>query len=54
MNKSPLERIKELVEFLNECSRQYYLYDESPISDFEYDSKYRELEELEKEYPQRM
>lgn len=52
MNKSPLERIKELVEFLNECSRQYYLYDESPISDFEYDSKYRELEELEKEYPE--
>lgn len=52
MNKSPLEKIKELVEFLNECSRLYYVLDESPISDFEYDSKYRELEELEKEYPE--
>ncbi len=52
MNKSPLEQIKELVEFLNHCIKMYYEYDESPISDFEYDSKYRELEELEKKYPE--
>lgn len=52
MNKSPQEKIKELVDFLNECARAYYVLDSSPISDFEYDSKYRELEELEAKYPE--
>ena len=52
MNKSPQEKIKELVDFLNECARAYYVLDSSPISDFEYDSKYRELLELEAKYPE--
>ncbi len=45
-------RIDELVEKLNKYSRLYYSQDFSAVSDFEYDSLYAELKELELKYPQ--
>ena len=46
MNK--IDRIKELVEFLNKASEAYYKYDNPIMSDKEYDSLMNELEALEK------
>lgn len=43
------ERIKELVEKLNEYSYQYYTLDNPTISDAEYDKLYDELVSLEKQ-----
>ena len=48
----PKNRIKQLVEDLNRYSEEYYIYDSPTISDFEYDQLLRELEELEKAYPE--
>ncbi|MBO4666966.1 MAG: NAD-dependent DNA ligase LigA [Bacilli bacterium] len=48
----PKNRIKQLVEDLNRYSEEYYIYDNPSISDFEYDALLRELEELEKQYPE--
>ena len=48
----PKNRIKQLVEDLNRYSEEYYIYDSPTISDFEYDALLRELEELEKTYPE--
>ncbi len=47
MEKS--ERIKELVELLNQASKAYYQDAEEIMSNFEYDKLYDELVELEKE-----
>ena len=44
-----IERIKELVELLNQASDAYYVYDRPMMSDKEYDHLYDELEGLEKE-----
>ena len=44
-----LERIKELVNILNEASRAYYQEDREIMSNFEYDKLYDELESLENE-----
>ena len=49
---NPQLKIKELVELLNKYSHEYYNNDVSLVSDFEYDSLLRELETLEKEYPE--
>ena len=46
------ERMKVLVELLNRYAYEYYTLDNPSISDFEYDKLYRELEDLEKEYPE--
>ncbi|WP_027634568.1 NAD-dependent DNA ligase LigA [Clostridium hydrogeniformans] len=43
------DRIRELVEELNEYSHEYYVLDKPSISDKEYDKKYDELLNLEKE-----
>ena len=48
----PKNRIKQLVEDLNRYGEEYYIYDSPTISDFEYDQLLRELEELEKAYPE--
>lgn len=48
----PKHRIKELVENLNRYSEEYYIYNAPTISDYEYDKLLRELEELEKAYPE--
>lgn len=49
---NPQEKIKELVELLNKYSQAYYNNDVSLVSDYEYDSLLRELETLEKAYPE--
>lgn len=49
---NPKQRIAELVEMLNRYSYEYYVQDNPSISDFEYDSLLRELENLEIEYPE--
>lgn len=46
------ERIKELTDLLNYHSHKYYVEDSPEISDMDYDNLLRELEELEKQYPQ--
>ena len=44
-----LNRMKELVEILNKASKAYYSEDAEQMSNFEYDTLYEELEQLEKE-----
>lgn len=50
--KTAKERIEELTEILKYHNRKYYIEDSPEIEDFEYDRMLRELEELEKEYPE--
>lgn len=45
------ERIDALVEELHDHSHRYYVLSQPTISDAEYDEKFRELERLEKDYP---
>ncbi|SHM26139.1 DNA ligase (NAD+) [Caldanaerovirga acetigignens] len=53
MKKSEAEkRIKELRELINYHNKQYYVYDSPVISDAEYDKLMRELEELERKFPE--
>ena len=46
------ERIQELTMLLKEANYRYYVLDDPRMPDFEYDHLLRELEDLEKEYPQ--
>lgn len=46
------KRIKELSDILKYHNRKYYIEDSPEIEDFEYDAMLRELEDLEKEFPQ--
>ena len=46
------QRIKELKKIINEHNYKYYIKDDPTISDEEFDHKLRELELLEKEYPE--
>lgn len=45
-------RHAELLNLLGTYSKQYYLFDESTVSDAEYDKLYNELLEIEKEFPE--
>ena len=45
------ERIKYLVNILNQYNYEYYILDNPTVDDVEYDSLMRELEALEKENP---
>ena len=47
-----LQRINALKEELNRWSYEYYVQDAPTVSDFEYDKKLRELENLEAEHPE--
>ncbi len=49
MQSAKIERIKYLVETLNDASKAYYAEDREIMSNFEYDKLYDELLELEKE-----
>lgn len=52
MNKQEIkERMDSLVEVLNQYGYSYYVLDNPTVPDSEYDQKLRELEDLEKEYP---
>ena len=46
------EHARELREQLNYHNHRYYVLDDPRISDYEYDRMLRELEELEKQYPE--
>jgi len=46
------KRILELTEQLNYHNHKYYVEDNPEITDFEYDAMLRELENLEKDFPQ--
>lgn len=46
------ERIKNLSEQIKYHNKKYYIEDSPEIEDFEYDAMLRELEDLEKEFPQ--
>lgn len=50
--KQAEKKISELSETLKYHNKKYYLEDSPEIEDFEYDAMMRELEDLEKEYPQ--
>ena len=41
------QRIEQLAEELHQHNYNYYILDEPTISDFEFDSKLKELQELE-------
>lgn len=45
-------RIQELREVLREANRQYYVENSPTLSDYEFDMHLKELEALEKEYPE--
>ncbi len=45
------KRIEELTKILNQANYDYYVLDDSKITDQEYDKYLRELEELEAKYP---
>ncbi len=45
-------RIEYLRKTIEHNSKLYYIYDSPEISDYEYDMMFRELQDLEKEYPQ--
>ncbi len=46
------KKMDELTRLLNEANYRYYVLDDPQMLDFEYDRLLRELEVLEKEYPQ--
>ena len=46
------ERMNHLVDILNDAGYRYYVLDNPKMPDFEYDRLLRELEDLEKEYPE--
>ena len=46
------ERIRQLVEILQEANYRYYVQDDPTMPDFEYDRLIRELEDLEGEHPE--
>lgn len=50
--KDKKTRIKELVEIINEANYKYYVLDTPTITDQEYDSLYRELQDLEEQNPE--
>jgi len=48
----PKDRIKELISVLTEANYRYYVLEDPTMPDFEFDRLLRELEELEKAYPE--
>ena len=48
----PQKRIQDLTALLNEAGYRYYVLDDPTLPDFEYDQLLRELEDLEKTYPE--
>lgn len=48
----PYQRVEELRNLLNQYSYHYYILNDSLISDPQYDQLYRELVELEEQYPE--
>lgn len=49
---NPREKIQRLREELNQHNNSYYILDQPSISDWEFDQKLKELQELEYKYPE--
>lgn len=47
-----LDTIKQLRDFLNQCNYKYYVLSNPDISDYEYDTKLRQLQDLEAQNPE--
>ena len=53
MNNTHIQNeIKELTDLLNKYSKQYYVYDNPEVTDYEYDMLMRKLKSLEEQYPE--
>ncbi len=53
MDKEPVQKkIESLTKILNQHNYNYYVLDRPAISDYEFDQKLKELEKLEKDYPE--
>ncbi|MDG1039610.1 MAG: NAD-dependent DNA ligase LigA, partial [Polaribacter sp.] len=52
MNANVQQKIQQLKDELNTHNYNYYVLDNATISDFNFDTKLKELERLEKEHPQ--
>ncbi|NPA98190.1 MAG: NAD-dependent DNA ligase LigA, partial [Crenarchaeota archaeon] len=50
--KEVIKRYNELVDLLNKYDYYYYVLDQPLVSDAEYDELKRELEEIERKYPE--
>ncbi|MBC7391566.1 MAG: NAD-dependent DNA ligase LigA [Opitutaceae bacterium] len=48
----PKNKIDQLTDLLHQLNHSYYMNNKSEVSDFEFDMKMKELELLEKEFPQ--
>ncbi|MCK0203785.1 NAD-dependent DNA ligase LigA, partial [Ornithobacterium rhinotracheale] len=46
------EKIQQLRQEINHYNYQYYVLDQSEISDFDFDMKLKELQDLEEQYPE--
>ncbi|GGE24123.1 NAD-dependent DNA ligase LigA [Psychroflexus planctonicus] len=49
---NPKEKIQQLTEELREHNYKYYVLDQPEISDYEFDMKLKELQELEEKFPE--
>lgn len=52
MSENIQQQIEELREELHQHNYNYYILDEPSISDFEFDAKLKELQDLEAQYPE--
>ncbi len=52
ISMEPKERIAQLSRILDDANYRYYVLDDPQLPDFEYDRLLRELEDLEKAYPE--
>lgn len=52
ISKNIIEKVNQLKEKLADADYRYYVLDDPDISDFDYDMMMKELEKLEKEYPE--
>ncbi len=43
--------MRQLRDFLDDCNYEYYVLAQPDVSDYEYDMKMRELQDLEAQYP---
>ena len=50
--KTIKEEMAELVAIINKANEEYYVYDNPTLTDQEFDSYLRRLEDLEKRYPE--
>ncbi len=48
----PEHKIRQLRDFLDDCNYKYYVLARPDVSDYEYDMKMRELQDLEAQYPE--